>query len=94
MRNDVDMLFIVRQPEKTSTQVMDQDGDVVQLAGEATGGVRRDDFFRYVVNTDSTIQPTTSNRGGRGSKQLNGSESMYAGVISNGQPTSRKRFWS
>lgn len=55
MRNDVDMLFIVKRPEKTSTQVMDQDWDVVQLADEATGGVRRDDFFRYVVNTDNTI---------------------------------------
>src|SRR5207344_1156436 len=29
--------------------------DVVQLADEATGGVRRDDFFRYVINTDTTI---------------------------------------
>ena len=57
MRNDVDMLFIVKRPEKASTQVMDQDWDVVQLADEATGGVRRDDFFRYVINTDSTIPP-------------------------------------
>ena len=57
MRNDVDMLFIVKRPEKANVQIMDQDWDVVQLADEATGGVRRDDFFRYIINTDSTIPP-------------------------------------
>ncbi len=55
MRNDVDLLFIVKRPEKANVQVMDPDWDVMALADEAAGGVRRDDFVHYVINLDSTI---------------------------------------
>jgi hypothetical protein len=57
MRNDVDVLFIVKRPEKATVQVMDPDWEVMQLADEAAGGVHRDDFIHYIVNQDSSIPP-------------------------------------
>jgi hypothetical protein len=55
LRNNADLLLIVKRPEKTAVQLMDQDWDVMQLADEAAGGVRRSDFSHYVINSDSDV---------------------------------------
>jgi hypothetical protein len=50
LRNNVDLLFIVKRPSVT-----DSDWDTRQLADEAAAGVRRSDFVHQVVNRDARI---------------------------------------
>ena len=53
LRNNADLLFIVKRPVKTP--VTDADWDVLQLADDAAAGVRRSDFVHYVINRDAGV---------------------------------------
>ncbi|HSV67120.1 MAG TPA: hypothetical protein VLJ59_14570 [Mycobacteriales bacterium] len=57
LRNEVDLLFVVKRPDKANAQVNDPDWDVIQLAGEAATGVRMPDFVRYLINRDREVPP-------------------------------------
>jgi hypothetical protein len=53
LRNNADLLFIVKRPEKAP--VNDPDWDLRQLADDAAAGVRRSDFAHQVINCDSSV---------------------------------------
>lgn len=53
LRNDTDLLFIVKRP--TQARGNEQDWDVAQLADDAAAGVRRNDFAHLVINRDTDL---------------------------------------
>jgi hypothetical protein len=53
LRNDTDLLFIVKRP--TQARGSEQDWDVAQLADDAAAGVRRNDFAHLVINRDTDL---------------------------------------
>lgn len=53
LRNDTDLLFIVKRP--TQARGSEQDWDVAQLADDAAAGVRRDDFAHMIINRDTSL---------------------------------------
>ena len=53
LRNNTDLLFIVRRPVKSPST--EQDWDAAQLADDAAAGVRRRDFAHLVINQDSDL---------------------------------------
>jgi Domain of unknown function (DUF4062) len=53
LRNNADLLFIVKRPERAP--VTDTDWDVAQLADDAAAGVRRSDFVHQVINRDAEV---------------------------------------
>jgi energy-coupling factor transporter ATP-binding protein EcfA2 len=53
LRNDTDLLFIVKRP--TTSPATEQDWDAAQLADDAAAGVRRGDFAHQVINRDADL---------------------------------------
>jgi hypothetical protein len=53
LRNNTDLLFIVRRPVKSPST--EQDWDAAQLADDAAAGVRRRDFAHLVINQDTDL---------------------------------------
>lgn len=53
LRNNIDLLFIVKRPERAP--VSESDWDVMTLADDAAAGVRRSDFAYQVINRDARL---------------------------------------
>ena len=53
LRNNTDLVFIVKRPEMAP--VTDPDWDLAELADDAAAGVRRSDFAHQVINRDTNV---------------------------------------
>ena len=53
LRYEADLLLVVKRVERTLAT--DADWDVLQLADDASAGVRRSDFLHYVINRDADV---------------------------------------